>query len=84
VLISASGHEYDDHGAHAFLKAEAPRPGETALWVHLGANVAARDWREAAMGMLSPLPSADPQRILMGSPGICSDARNSFCGRART
>lgn len=80
VLISASGHEYDNHGAHAFLKTEAPKPGETALWVHLGANVAARDWREAAMGMLSPLPSADPQRILMGSTEFVPMLGTVFAG----
>jgi hypothetical protein len=80
VLISASGHEYDNHGAHAFLKSGAPKPADTALWVHLGANVAARDWREAAMGVLSPLPSADPQRILMGSAEFVPMLGTVFAG----
>lgn len=82
VLISASGHEYDNHGAHAFLSSKAPRPDATALWVHLGANVAARDWREAAMGVLSPLPSPDPQRILMGSKEIVPMLGTVFAGEA--
>ena len=80
VLVSASGHEYDNHGAHAFLSSEAPKPTDTALWVHLGANVAARDWREAAMGVLSPLPSPDSQRILMGTRDIVPMLGRVFAG----
>ena len=80
TLVSASGHEYDNHGAHAFLESRAPRPEKTALWVHLGANVAARDWREAAMGVLSPLPSPDSQRYLMGSKEFIPALASIFAG----
>ncbi|MGH6997773.1 MAG: hypothetical protein ACREEO_06235, partial [Phenylobacterium sp.] len=57
TFVATSGHEYENHGGEVFLRsALAPRPDVTALWVHLGAALAARDWHETE-GRLAPLPS---------------------------
>jgi hypothetical protein len=79
ALISTSGHEYENAGGEHFIQELAPKPDKTALWVHLGANVAARDWHERGAA-LSPLPSADPQRFMLASPSILSSARAAFAG----
>jgi hypothetical protein len=74
-----SGHEYENLGSAHLIQEIAPRPAETALWLHLGANVAARDWHDFG-SRLEPLPSADPQRILVVSPGLLHAARSAFAG----
>jgi len=79
ALVCTSGHEYDNGGGEHFIHEIAPKPAETALWVHLGANVAARDWHERG-AMLSPLPSADPQRFLLASTPLVDRARTAFAG----
>jgi len=80
TLLCTSGHEYEYAGGEAFIREAAPRPDKTALWVHLGANVAARDWHERGP-VLSPLPSADPQRFLLASPPLVLAARAAFAGQ---
>jgi hypothetical protein len=80
ALVATSGHEYEYAGGEAFIHALAPKPAETALWAHLGANVAARDWHERGP-MLSPLPSADPQRFLLVSPPLVDAAKAAFVGQ---
>lgn len=47
VLFCSSGHERGHAGVGRFLAEGAPTTGRTALWFHLGANCAARDWHEA-------------------------------------
>lgn len=59
------GHERENHGGELFVKERAPKPEDVRLWVHIGANFAARDWHEAADTLLLPLPSADAQRYLI-------------------
>ena len=81
VVITASGHEYENLGAEAFLHREAPEPKRTALWVHLGAGIAARDWKETPQG-LEPLDRPDPARVLMGSPHLVDILKESFAGEA--
>ncbi|MBW8812726.1 MAG: hypothetical protein JF588_04815 [Caulobacterales bacterium] len=78
ALVCTSGHEYEYAGGEAYIRARAP-PNDTALWVHLGANVAARDWHERGP-LLSPLPSADPQRFLLASPPLVPAAQAAFAG----
>ncbi len=81
TFVCTSAHEYEYLGGEHFLgSALAPKPGETHLWAHLGANVAARDWHEFGAGRLAPLPSIDPQRILMGAPDLLPMLRESFRG----
>jgi hypothetical protein len=81
TLVCTSGHEYEYVGGEHFLHGpRAPKPAETHLWVHLGANFAARDWHEFGAGRLAPLPSVDPQRVLMGTPDLIPVLRDSFRG----
>lgn len=83
AFVCNSGHEYEYLGAEKTLAAGLPpRPADTALWLHLGANVAARDWQELPGGILLPLPSADPQRFLVTSPALLPTARAAFAGQA--
>ena len=80
AFVCNSGHEYENLGAARMLEEIAPRPAETAFWLHLGANVAARDWHELG-GRLAPLPSPDPQRILMATPDLLDACRAAFAGQ---
>jgi len=77
-LVATSGHEYENAGGEHYIRNLAPSPRDTALWIHLGANVAARDWHERGP---TPLPSADAQRYLMASPALLSLARRAFAGQ---
>lgn len=79
-LVCTSGHEYENLGGEHYLAGAAPDAASVGLWVHLGANLAARDWRELG-GRLAPLPSADPQRILMASPDLLERAQAAFAGQ---
>ncbi|MFV3078125.1 hypothetical protein [Niveispirillum fermenti] len=81
AFVCHSGHEYENLGASEALKAIAPKPAETRFWLHLGANVAARDWHEL-LGKLRPLPSVDTQRFLSVSPDLLPVAREVFAGHA--
>ncbi len=80
ALVATSGHEYENEGGERFIHELAPGPDKTALWVHLGANVAARDWHERGT-VLSPLPGADSQRYLLASPSLVTSARVAFDGQ---
>lgn len=80
AFLCNSGHEYENLGAGYALDASAPGSAATALWLHLGANVAARDWHDLGGGRLLPLPSADPQRFLLASPPFIATAREVFAG----
>lgn len=81
AFICNSGHEYEYLGAEEMLREIAPRPAETAFWLHLGANLAARDWHEA-VGGFRPLPGSDSQRYLVVSPSLLAAARREFAGLA--
>ena len=80
AFLCNSGHEYEYLGAEHAFDGSLPAPPATALWVHLGANVAARDWQELT-GELLPLPSADPERYLVTSPALLDHARRLFAGQ---
>jgi len=80
AFLCNSGHEYENLGASHALGASAPAPQQTAFWLHLGANVATRDWQELGNGRLLPLPSADPQRFLLTTPSLVTVARSAFAG----
>lgn len=67
VFVCTGAHEYDNAGSRRFLETLAPSASEAALWVHLGAGFAARDFHEVGGYGLLPLPSVDPQRFLVGS-----------------
>jgi len=80
ALVATSGHEYEYAGGEQFIEHLAPKPADTALWVHLGANVASRDWHERGP-LLAPLPSADPQRFLLASPHLVEPCKAAFAGQ---
>jgi hypothetical protein len=80
AFLCTSGHEYENLGSAHALAAAAPPADRTAFWLHLGANVAARDWHDLGGGRLLPLPSADPQRFLLTSPNLIPSARDYFAG----
>lgn len=77
LMVTNSGHEYENLGAKRMIEAFGPPPQQTALWLHLGANVATRDWHELPDRLL-PLPSADPFRFLMTSDDLLAHARAAF------
>src|SRR3546814_8346119 len=81
AFLCNSGYEYENLGAEEALKAAAPKPAETHFWLHLGANVAARDWHEGLFG-LAPLAGVDSQRYLVVSPPLLPAARRLFAGLA--
>lgn len=81
AFLCNSGHEYENLGAEEALKAAAPKPAETHFWLHLGANLAARDWHEGLFG-LSPIGGTDSQRYLVVSPPLLPVARRLFAGLA--
>ncbi|MEE2920487.1 MAG: hypothetical protein VYC38_01885 [Pseudomonadota bacterium] len=77
LMVATSGHEYENLGAAEFLGAEAPDPRNVALWLHLGAGFAARNWHEAG-GRLAPLDSPDPQRFLLASEALLPTLQPAF------
>ena len=77
-FVVTSGHEYIYLGGEEYLAHKAPKPADTHAWVHIGASAAARDWHE--LGILRPLPSADPQRVLTATPQFIDQARAAFKG----
>ncbi|WNO52684.1 hypothetical protein [Stakelama saccharophila] len=79
AFICNSGHEYQYLGAGESLRAIAPKPRETAFWLHLGANLAARDWHES-VGAMRALPGTDSQRYLVVSPELRAVAGRMFAG----
>lgn len=79
-LLCTSGHEYENRGGALYLEHLAPPPSRTALWVHLGANLAARDWHELG-AELAPLPGADAQRYLLASSDLIAPSKRAFAGQ---
>lgn len=80
AFLCNSGHEYENLGAAEALRAIAPKPEHTHFWLHLGANVAARDWHET-VGQWKVLPGVDSQRFLSVSPSVLPLAREVFKGQ---
>ena len=80
AFLCNSGHEYENLGAQKAIKAAAPKPEQTQFWLHLGANVAARDWHEGLFGLM-PLPGTDSQRYLVASADLLQAARDAFAGQ---
>ena len=81
AFVCNSGHEYQYLGAEELLHSVAPPASRTAFWLHLGANLAARDWH-VGVGSRQPLPGTDSQRYLVTSPQLVPAARNIFAGLA--
>ncbi len=82
LFVSTTAHEFDNAGASAFFDRHAPDPTRVALWVHLGAGFAARDFHEITRFAMAPLPSPDAQRFLLGSQPLIPILREAFAGQA--
>ncbi|WP_282008712.1 hypothetical protein [Brevundimonas aveniformis] len=80
ALICNTGHEYEYLGAAEAMHEIAPAVEATRFWLHIGANVASRDWHELPAGW-SPLPNVDVQRVLSISPELLPLARSIFAGQ---
>jgi hypothetical protein len=76
--MNTGGHEYFFAGSHRVVE-QAPPPGDTQLWVHVGATLAARD-AEQRSGRLVMLERADPFRTLMTTPAVSARAAQAFAG----
>jgi hypothetical protein len=50
LFVASSAHELDYFGMRRFLDGHAPPPDQVAYWLHLGAGIAAYDWKEAPGG----------------------------------
>lgn len=79
-LVAISGHEYENLGGEAYLHHHAPTPDRTRLWVHVGANLAARDWHDYRRPM-SPLPGPDSQRYLLATPDVADAFTRAYTGQ---
>ncbi len=78
LALNSGGHEYDFDGMHRAMDA-APPARDTALWMHIGAALATLDYAEIG-GQLTPLPSADSNRVLMASENIVPALAQAFAG----
>jgi hypothetical protein len=80
TLLAASGHEFDGYGGHIFTETLAPKPAETKLWLHIGANVAAYDYAlQEGKIVRQAGPRAD--RLLACSDGLMILAAKAFAGQ---
>jgi hypothetical protein len=78
-LLATSGHEYVYVGGEHYLAEAAPPPAATAIWVHIGASAASRDWHEIGARLL-PLPTPDAQRVLTATQDRLDATRRAFAG----
>lgn len=81
VLLAASGHEFDGYGGQRFAQTLAPKPADTALWVHIGANVAAYDFARGPKGEAVRQSGPQGQRMLAVSEPLIAAAARAFAGQ---
>jgi hypothetical protein len=79
LFVATSGHEWTDTGAHVFHEHNAPGPGDTALWFHLGASYGARQYDETPEG-LKPNDGPNLTRTLMMTNDLLDSGRAAFAG----
>ena len=79
AFVCNTGHEYEYLGAAEAMEEIAPPVDQTQFWLHLGANVAGREWHEIP-GNPVPLPNVDSQRFLSVSPSLLPLAQAIFAG----
>lgn len=80
VLVAADGHEFDGYGGKLFAERLAPKPGEAAGWVHIGANVAAYDFA-LVNGTVTRLDHPQAGRRLAVSEALLPTAKAAFAGQ---
>lgn len=80
TLVATSGHELDGYGGHIFTETLAPKPADTKLWLHIGANVAAYDYAlQDGKIVRQAGPRAD--RLLACSDALMPLAAKAFAGQ---
>ena len=77
-LMNTGAHEYFFAGSRRVIN-QAPSPANTALWVHIGATLAARD-AEVVDGKLQMLDTVDPDRSSMATAKARTAVEVSFAG----
>lgn len=80
LFVATSGHEWVDHGAEIFHKTQAPGPGNTALWFHLGASYGARAYEETSGGLVAK-STPNVVRSLMTTPDLAPFCEAAFAGQ---
>ena len=80
MFVGLVGHERENAGGARFMATHAPAPDAVRLWVHIGANFAARDWHEVSDTLLAPLPAADAQRYILVNPDWLDTIRPALRG----
>ena len=80
MFVGLVGHERENAGGARFMTAHAPAPDAVRLWIHIGANFAARDWHEVSDTLLAPLPAADAQRYILVNPDWLDTIRPALRG----
>lgn len=80
VLLAASGHEFDGYGGRRFTETLAPKPADTSLWAHIGANVAVYDFA-LKDGRIVRQPGPPAQRLLAVSEPLLGAAGKAFAGQ---
>lgn len=77
VFTGHTGHELDIKGARVFVADKAPKPADTKLWIHLGAAVAVREWKEAN-GQWTLTDSVDSKRGIYYSETVANAFEKTF------
>jgi hypothetical protein len=77
LFTANSGHELNNLGAEVFLEKQAPKPEQTRLWVHLGAAIATRAWKEDN-GLYYLTDEPDENRNIFYTPSIAQNFEKIF------
>jgi len=77
IFTGHSGHELSKLGAKAFVEKAAPKPEDTRLWIHLGAAVAVREWKEEN-GKWVLTDSVDSKRGIYYSESVAKSFEKTF------
>jgi hypothetical protein len=80
LFIATSGHEWGDAGAEIFHHNQAPDPGNTALWYHLGASFGARAHEETPTGLVRK-DTPNLKRTLMATSDLIPLCEAAFAGQ---
>lgn len=80
TLVATTAHEFDGHGGHLFTDRLAPKPADTKLWLHLGANIAGYDFA-LKDGRPTRLGAPSSARLAACSPALVPAVTKAFAGQ---
>jgi hypothetical protein len=80
TLVATTCHEFDGYGGHMFTERLAPKPADTRLWLHLGANVASYDFA-LKDGRIQRGPAPQRGRLCACSHALVPKAAEAFRGQ---